>query len=104
MHFLDVSGEECRNPVDDFYTINKELKKYSEKLSTRKQIIVATKIDLIDEEKSEVLNKVKELAEKENLKLFKISSATKERNSRFNWLCLRIIKNIAKRGINRNWR
>ena len=32
LHFLDVSGEEGRNPVDDFYAINNELKKYSQKL------------------------------------------------------------------------
>ena len=77
LHFLDVSGEEGRKPVNDFYTINEELKKYSEKLSNRKQIIVATKIDLIDEETSEELKQVEELAKKENLKMFKISSATK---------------------------
>ena len=45
LHFLDVSGLEGRNPVQDFYTINQELKKYSEKLSKRKQIIVANKVD-----------------------------------------------------------
>ena len=32
LHFLDVSGQEGRNPVEDFNTINEELKKYSEKL------------------------------------------------------------------------
>ena len=32
LHFLDVSGGEGRNPVKDFYAINKELRKYSEKL------------------------------------------------------------------------
>ena len=45
LHFLDVSASEGRNPVEDFYTINEELKKYSEKLSTRKQVIVANKVD-----------------------------------------------------------
>ena len=78
LHFLDVSGQEGRNPVEDFYTINQELKKYSEKLSTRKQIIVANKIDVIDEANSEELKEVEKLAEKEGLKLFKISAATKQ--------------------------
>ena len=76
LHFLDVSGQEGRNPVEDFYAINKELKKYSEKLSTRKQIIVANKIDVIQDE--ELLKQVEELAKKENLELYKISAATKE--------------------------
>src|SRR5574344_528048 len=50
LHVIDVSGIEGRNPVDDFYTINSELKKYSEKLSKRKQIIVANKIDSMQDE------------------------------------------------------
>lgn len=76
LHFLDVSGQEGREPVEDFNTINEELKKYSEKLSNRKQIIVANKIDAIQDES--LLKEVEELAKKENLKLFKISAATKQ--------------------------
>ena len=45
LHVLDIAGTEGRNPVQDFYKINEELKKYSEKLANRKQIIVANKID-----------------------------------------------------------
>ena len=78
LHFLDVSGQEGRDPIEDFYAINQELKKYSEKLSTRKQIIVANKIDVIEDGNDELLKKVEELAKKENLKLFKISAATKQ--------------------------
>ena len=76
LHFLDVSGQEGREPVEDFNTINEELKKYSEKLSNRKQIIVANKIDAMQDES--LLKEVEELAKKENLKLFKISAATKQ--------------------------
>ena len=73
LHFIDVSGQEGRNPVEDFKTINAELKKYSEKLATRKQIIVATKIDVKNEE---CYKELKELAQKENLEFYQISSAT----------------------------
>ena len=76
LHFLDVSGQEGRNPVEDFYAINEELKKYSEKLSTRKQIIVANKIDVIQDKK--LLEEVEKLAKKEGLELYKISGATKQ--------------------------
>ena len=76
LHFLDISGQEGRNPVEDFYTINEELKKYSEKLSTRKQIIVANKIDAIQD--VELVKKVEELAKKENLEIYKISAVTRE--------------------------
>ena len=76
LHFLDVSGQEGRNPVEDFYAINKELAKYSEKLSKRKQIIVANKIDVMQDDK--LLKEVEKLAKKEKLELFKISAVTKE--------------------------
>ena len=75
LHFLDVSGQEGRDPVEDFYAINKELEKYSEKLSKRKQIIVANKMDAMQDE--ELIKKVEELAKKEGLELYKISAATK---------------------------
>ena len=59
LHVIDVSETEGRNPKDDFYTINKELKEYSEKLSKRKQIIVANKIDAVqDEERIQQLEEI----------------------------------------------
>ena len=76
LHVIDVSGVEGRNPVEDFYTINEELKKYSEKLSTRKQIIVANKMDIMQEDKG--LKELEALAKKENLELYKISGVTGE--------------------------
>lgn len=76
LHFLDVSGSEGRNPVEDFETINEELKKYSEKLSTKKQVIVANKIDVIQDEK--LLNEVEKMAKDKEIELFKISAATGE--------------------------
>ena len=69
-------GQEGRNPVEDFYAINEELKKYSEKLSNRKQIIVANKIDVIQDEN--ILKEVEKLAKKEGLELYKISGPTKQ--------------------------
>ena len=76
LHVLDASGSEGRNPVDDFYKINDELKKYSEKLATRRQIIVANKIDSVQNNGN--LRAVEELAKKEGLELFKISAVTGE--------------------------
>ena len=76
LHFIDVSGQEGRDPVEDYYTINKELAKYSEKLAKRKQILVATKIDSMQNDTN--LKKLQVLAKKEKLELYKISSVTGE--------------------------
>ena len=76
LHFVDVSGLEGRNPLEDYHTINEELKKYSEKLSERKQIIVATKIDSMQDEK--LLTELESLAKQNKMEIFKISSVTGE--------------------------
>ena len=76
LHVIDVSGIEGRNPVEDFNTINEELKKYSEKLASRKQIIVANKIDVMQDEN--LLKELEKMAKENNIELFKISAATGE--------------------------
>ena len=76
LHFIDVSGMEGRNPVDDYYKINEELKKYSDKLSKRTQIIVANKIDSMQDEK--LYSELEKVANENNQKIFKISGVTGE--------------------------
>ena len=76
LHIIDVSGTSNRNPVNDYYAINKELKKYSEKLSTRKQIIVANKIDIMQDDTG--FKELEKLAKENNIEMFKISAATGE--------------------------
>ena len=76
LHVIDVSGSEGRNPVEDFYTINNELKQYSEKLSKRKQIIVANKIDVMQDE--ELYKELEKVAKENNMEIFKISAATNQ--------------------------
>lgn len=76
LHVIDVSGSEGRNPVQDFYTINEELKKYSEKLSRRRQIIVANKIDVMQDEK--LYKELEKVAKENDMEIFKISAATGE--------------------------
>ena len=76
LHFLDVSGSEGRNPVEDFEIINTELKKYSEKLSTRRQVIVANKIDVMQDDI--LYQEVEKMAKDKEIEIFKISAATGE--------------------------
>ena len=73
LHIVDASGLEGRDPVDDYYKINKELQRYSEKIAKRTQILVANKIDLPEAE--EHLPALQALAEKEGMKFFAISAA-----------------------------
>lgn len=76
LHVIDVSGSEGRNPVDDFNKINHELRKYSEKLSERTQIIVANKIDSMQDET--LYQELEKLAKEKQMEIFKISAVTGE--------------------------
>ena len=50
LHVVDISCFEGRDPVEDVKNINSELEKYSPELAKRPQIIIANKVDSLDEE------------------------------------------------------
>lgn len=102
LHFLDASGIEGRNPVEDFYVIQNELKKYNEKLSKRKQIIVANKADIIQDDT--LYKEIIKMAKKENMEVFKISAATRRRNRQAYVTHRKSIKRTSKRRFNRSRR
>lgn len=76
LHVIDCSGIEGRNPVEDYNVINKELVKYNEKLSKRKQIIVANKLDIMQDDTG--YKELEKLAKENNIEIFKISAVTGE--------------------------
>lgn len=76
LHLVDVSGIEGRNPINDFDTINNELKLYSEKLAQKPQIVLANKADIPQHEEN--FEAFKEELEGRGYKVFKLSAATKQ--------------------------
>lgn len=76
IHVIDISGSEGRDPIEDFYKINEELKQYNEKLSKKPQIIAANKMDLPGAEEN--LKRVKSELEPNGYKIFPVSAATLE--------------------------
>lgn len=76
LHIIDCSGTEGRDPVSDFNIINNELKKYSEKLAQRKQIIVASKIDVMQDDTG--YKALEKIAKENSIEIFKISAVTGE--------------------------
>ena len=97
LHVIDVSGSEGRNPVDDFYTINNELKNYSEKLSKRKQIIVANKIDIMQDES--LYKDLEKVAKENNMEIFKISAATNQGVSELIKHVAEVLKTLPKENL-----
>jgi GTPase len=74
LHLVDVSSVSSRDPVADYETINRELAAYDARLAARPQIVVATKIDALDE--PERLERLRERAARDHREFHAISSAT----------------------------
>jgi GTP-binding protein len=75
LHLVDVSSFSERDPISDYEIINRELANYNADLAERPQIVVATKIDSLDE--PERLEKLKARALEDKKRFFAISSVTR---------------------------
>ena len=76
IHIVDITGHEGRNALEDFDKINGELALYNERLSHRPQVVVANKIDILEDES--VYEEFKEELEGRGYKVFKMSAATRQ--------------------------
>ncbi|PYS72486.1 MAG: GTPase ObgE [Acidobacteria bacterium] len=76
LHLVDVSSMSGRETVSDYLTVNRELEAYNSELAMRPQLVVATKLDALDER--ERLESLKIQVEKDGKRFFAISSATGE--------------------------
>ena len=76
LHLVDVSSFSGREPAADYETVNRELASYNPDLAARPQLVVATKIDALDE--PERLDSLRARAQAEGKPFFAISSATGE--------------------------
>ena len=49
VHLVDVSGHSGRDPVEDFETIQRELRLFDKALAAKPQIVAANKVDAVDD-------------------------------------------------------
>ena len=76
-HVVDISCFEGRDPIDDIIKINTELERYSPALAMREQIIVANKVDALDEELVDI-KAFEEYVKENGWTLMYVSAATGE--------------------------
>ncbi|HEY0376584.1 MAG TPA: GTPase ObgE [Pyrinomonadaceae bacterium] len=76
LHLVDVSSLSGRDAVQDYETINRELAAYDARLAARPQIVVATKLDALDE--PERLESLRQKVAAEGRPFYAISSATRQ--------------------------
>ena len=74
LHVVDVSGTTGRDPVEDFETINAELRAWSPALAERKQLVAANKCDLLGTDDA-ALQRLRAHVEAQGYPLFPLSAA-----------------------------
>ena len=78
IHVVDAASSEGRDPIDDIYKINAELKAYNEEIASRPQVIAANKTDLIYAEDEDPVEKIRAEFEPQGIKVFAISGVSGE--------------------------
>jgi GTP-binding protein len=73
IHIVDISASEGRDPIEDFETINEELRRYNPELSKRPLLVAANKSDIAQDE--EIIRRFDEYIKEKGYKLHIISAA-----------------------------
>jgi GTPase len=76
VHMVDVSGDSGRDPLEDFETVRRELTLFAPALGSKQEIVVASKIDALDE--PERLARLKARAESAGMPFHAVSGVTGE--------------------------
>lgn len=77
IHVVDIASTEGRNPIDDFNKINDEIKKYSDKLAEKTQIVACNKIDAMSDDNN-YYDELSKICNDRGYEIFKISAVTGE--------------------------
>ncbi len=78
IHILDAASTEGRDPVEDFYGINKELESYNPDILKKPQVIAANKLDAVPDQKDEIMQRLRKEFEPQGIPVFPISAVTGE--------------------------
>ena len=73
IHMVDAASTEGRDPIEDIYAINKELKAYNAEIAARPQVIAANKVDVLGSDQ-EPVERLKQEFEPQGIRVFPISA------------------------------
>ncbi len=93
IHIVDAASTEGRDPVEDIYTINKELNAYNEDIAKRPQVIAANKMDAVYNEDDPV-KRIKDEFEPKGIKVFPISAVSGQGLKELLYYVASMLKNI----------
>ena len=76
IHMVDAASTEGRDPVDDIYKINEELRAYNPEIAKRPQVIAANKIDALYVGDEDPIQRIRDEFEPKGVKVFAISAVS----------------------------
>ena len=76
IHMVDAASTEGRDPVDDIYKINEELRAYNPEIAERPQVIAANKIDAVYGEDEDQVQRIRDEFEPKGIRVFAISAVS----------------------------
>ena len=76
VHLVDVSGASGRDPVEDFDTIQEELRRFNPEVAAKPQIVAANKIDALDD--PDRLERLRAHLQPAGIPLYPVSAVTGE--------------------------
>lgn len=78
IHIVDAAGSEGRDPIEDIYTIEKELNAYNAEIAARPQVIAANKTDMIYDVENDIIARLKAEFEPKGIPVYPISAVSGE--------------------------
>lgn len=91
VHIVDMSGQEARDPYEDFLTIQDELRKYNPILEKKVQLIIANKMDIPPSREN-----LKSFQSKVSLPVLPISCASMEGTKQLVYTFFDLLKDLPK--------
>lgn len=99
IHVVDAASTEGRDPVDDIYKINEELRAYNPEIARRPQVIAANKTDVIYADGENPLERLKKEFEPQGIAVFPISAVSGQGISELLYHVQHMLDNIEKKPV-----
>lgn len=99
IHLVDVASVEGRDPVEDVYKINEELRLYNSDVASRPQIIAANKIDALAREDDEAIQRLRREFEPKGILVYPISAVSGQGVEELLWAVKKMLASIPREKI-----
>lgn len=99
IHLVDAASAEGRDPVEDIYKINEELKLYNQDIAARPQIIAANKIDALGPDAQETLERIRQEFEPKGIPVYGISAVSGQGVKELLWAVKDLLATLPKESV-----